>query len=340
MEKECWKSTQKDMEDIVAKVKNGRVSSIDSAGGRKVYIIAYGEENDLKRKANYSSACGARDISCYADKNSENYRPTALVVGGMHGAECEGVMASLNLISLLESGTDLKGDRNDALLKSAEGLNLYIIPCANPDGRARFPYQSAVGMSLKDFRYYAQGTWKDGSLCNWPECKRVHPIIDAADYLGAYYNDDGINMMHDNFSFPMAEETKFLLKMADKLAPDITLLLHGCADARSELLMPRAVHNYFKNKAYELSQRLFAICNENKLPLTPSKPLYGDEEPIHSFNIVSAITSLCGELCVVYESNQGLLDDKGAMNSDDIYRQHMLMFETVFDFITEKRRIG
>ena len=330
-----WKSDLSEIEKIIGSVKKGNIVKSKSAGNKNIYLVEYGKENNLKRKANYSSACGARDISCYADKSHSDYRPSVLIVGGIHGAECEGIMAALNLISYLENGIDLSGRHNDELLKQMREINLHIIPCANPDGRVRFPKQSAVGMGINEFRYYAQGTWKNGDLCNWPECKRVHPIKEASDYLGAYYNDDGINMMHDNFCIPMAEETNFLMKVVDRIVPDMTVLLHGCADAKSEILMPRAVHSYFKDKAYKFAKKFSEVCEENDLPITLSNPLYGKDEPIHSFNLVSALTSICGELCMVYESNQGLCESANAMSHNDIYRQHMLLFESMFSFVKE-----
>ena len=328
-----WKSGLEDIDNIIKTVSKAKVTVSYSAGGRKIYLLEYGMPNKYNRLANYSSACGARDnLASYADKSGEDIRPCVFLVGSVHGAECEGVSAILNLISLFETGKDLAGRENELLSNSINKVNYVIIPCVNPDGRMRFPRQSAVGMSLPDFRYYAQGTWKDKSLCNWPDCKKVHPILEYCDYLGAYYNDDGINLMHDNFNFPMAEETKLLLKAADKYVPDITVLFHGCANARSEILIPNGVHPYFKDKAYEISEVLSLKCNSEQIPFTLSKPRYGYDEPIHNTNLVSVITSVCGELCITYESNQGLSECENQLSYDMIDRQHTLFLETLHEF--------
>lgn len=73
---------------------------------------------------------------------------------------------------------------------------------------------------------YGQGTRKDGSLYGWPGAKAVHPMRGDVGILGAYFNDDGINPMHDEFFAPMAEETKAIVQVARQEAPDITVSLH------------------------------------------------------------------------------------------------------------------
>lgn len=336
---EFWKSELSEIDDVVSSVKKGRVSAVRSAGGRDIYLIEYGKRNEFKRLANYSSACGAGDLASYADKEKDDIRPTVFLVGSIHGAELEGTSALLNLISLIETRKDLSGRENRSLSQIADETNLLIIPCVNPDGRARFPKKSAVGMTFDEFRYYAQGTWKNGQLAGWPNCKKVHPIKDAAGFLGAYYNDNGVNMMHDNFSFPMAEETKFLLKVADSFVPDVTVLLHGCADAKSEMLMPNGVHKHFKDEAYRLSKEQTEQCGKNNINLTLSAPLYGDDEPVHSYNLVSAVTNICGELCVVYECNQGLAGGRYNASYEDMYKQHMILFEVACEYAKKKLKV-
>lgn len=331
-----WKSTLEDIDRELSLVQKGSVSESRSAGGRPIYTLTYGHPNRLCRTANYSSAAGARDLGCYADKTQPHIRPCLFLVGGIHGGEPEGIMAILNLIRLLETGTDLAGTPQPELTALAEKVNLVLIPCANPDGRARFPFSSALDMPLDTFRYYAQGTWKDGSLCNWPDCKKVHPIREASARLGAYYNDDGINMMHDRFCSPMAVETALLLEIAEAFAPDLTLLLHGCADAKNELLPPRSVHRIFREEIYGLGASLKQACNVNSLDIALAPPCSDGEEPLHSYNLVSAITHTCGEACAVYECNQGL-PGKHRLSPGQIYDHHLLLFEEACRFAIKKR---
>ena len=78
---------------------------------------------------------------------------------------------------------------------------------ANPDGRSRVTPEAMVGRTGKDLRYWGQGTWAGGSLCGWSECKQVHPIQNVG-FLGGYFTDDHINIMHDNFFHLMARESQ------------------------------------------------------------------------------------------------------------------------------------
>lgn len=64
-----WKGSLEDIENSVKQVKNGKVQLLcNSAGGRNIYLVEYGERNYLHHDANYSSATGARNPKCYADK--------------------------------------------------------------------------------------------------------------------------------------------------------------------------------------------------------------------------------------------------------------------------------
>ncbi|MBP3359738.1 MAG: hypothetical protein J6N52_02700 [Clostridia bacterium] len=328
-----WKSALADIEETASKVRKGNIRMIRSAGGRPVYFAQYGRKNDFRRTANLSSASGCGDIRCYADKTGPDIRPGLFLVGAMHGAEFEGTVALLNLINILETGRDFAGDDYPEWKNLDEWLNIYIIPCLNPDGRARVPFESVCGMSFEDFRYYAQGTWKDGSLAGWPDCKKVHPISDAAGHLGGYYNDDGINIMHDDFFSPMAEETRFLLDMADEYVPDATVLLHGGTNAPNMLLQPACVPMYFKEETRKIALSLQKRCQKHGMSTLVKDIEISDNMPPVKMNAVTAVTMKCGELCMTYESNQGLDRGELILTHEEIYKQHMLLFAEMIEYV-------
>jgi len=332
-----WKGNVGDVDDAVSKVKKGKTRVLcKSAGGRNVYFVEYGKKNDLKRVANYSSATGARSLRYYADKSGDDYVPTVLLVGATHGNEWEGVVAINNLINLIETGVDLAGERHDDILKALEGINLFIVPCLNPDGRARIPLETMAGQSYEKFRYYSQGTWKDGSFCNWPQCKSIHPIKDAADFLGGYFNDDGVNIMLDNFFFPMAEETKAILKVADEYVPDMTILLHGGDNTRQGFFPFDYVPGWIRERIRGLSEKIVEYTENDGLDVThfahTQMESRQDQMPVATFSLQAAWTSLCGEACVTYESNQGL-DHPNQYSMDEIYAHHRVLFKAVFDYV-------
>lgn len=301
-----------------------------SAGGRPLYAFAYGEKQELESRANYSSACGASDRDCYAPAKGK--KPVVLLLGAVHGAEVEGTAALVNLIHCLEEGRDLRGDENEALRKAAEGIRLVIVPVCNPDGRARLPYQSVMGMTMKEMRYWFQGTWKDGSLCDYPQCKKVHPIREASGHLGSYFNDDGVNIMHDNFFRPMARETEALLRLADEEKADFVIQLHGGGNCVNCLLPT----SYVTKEALVAVHDLSVLCNERaareglSFTICPIPERESGGTP-PSFNLASALHHVCGAVSTVFESNQHALEYPGArLTHEEVYRSHRILFEETF----------
>ena len=61
------------------------------------------------------------------------------------------------------------------------------------------------------------------------------------------------------------------------------------------------------------------------------------KQPPSSFNLTSALSHFSGELCVTYESNQGLAYE-GAQDYPEIYRTHMLLFEEILKQFGQKER--
>ena len=105
-----------------------------------------------------------------------------------------------------------------------------MIPDGNPDGLARFEPGSLLGMRRADLRFWGQGTWADGSLVGWPAAKRRHPMTgDDVGHLGAYFDDAGVNPMHDEFFDPMGPSAPAILEVSRREAPDVAVSLHSYA---------------------------------------------------------------------------------------------------------------
>ncbi|MBQ8611021.1 MAG: hypothetical protein IJ412_04845 [Oscillospiraceae bacterium] len=297
-----------------------------SAGGRPVYMLAYGEKKS-RGTANYSSALGAHDKGCYVPRAQ---KPAVILIGAVHGQETEGVAALMELISLLETGCDLHGQRDDALLALVRQLRLVIVPVANPDGRARVQPDAMVGCSFDDLRYWGQGTWKDGSLCGWPACKRIHPIAGHTDFLGGYYNDDGINLMHDNFFHPMAAETQAILDLCEQECADLVIHLHGGGNCPGNFIPTHYVTLECCRFIEELGRRCNAAGMREGMPYVfPAEHTLPQGENPPSFNLVSACHHVCGGVSLCYESNEGLTDaDDGlpGFDHDRILRMHRILF--------------
>jgi hypothetical protein len=297
-------------------------------------MVEYGKSNLPPRKANLSSALGGKDFNCYADKRGEDYIPTVYIAGCIHGGEFEGTVAIMNLISLLETGVDLAGNKNEKLLAAAQRVHLILTPMCNPDGRSHIPFDNFVGHTFYDLRYYNQGIWKDGSLCGWPECKQVHPIKDHVEFLGGYFNDDGINLMHDNFFHPMAKETQALLDLCESEHADWILHLHGGSNSLNALLQTHYVTLECQQAIQDLAKTCdeYCLAHESDLRFTlPGLPGKETGATPPSFNLPSAAHHVCGGVSAVFESNEHISTQEGPKFShEQIYRSHRILFEQCF----------
>lgn len=341
-----WHSNVGQVEEDVSNIKKGTVHPLlPSAGGRPIYMVEYGPNTLPKSMATLSSACGAKDLRCYADKTGDDYVPTVYLVGCMHGGEFEGTVALMNLIGLLETGVDLAGIPNNALLELAEKLHLVLIPMCNPDGRSHIPFDNFVGHTFHDLRYYGQGTWKNGELCGWPGCKTIHPIRDYCDFLGGYFNDDGVNIVHDDFFINPANETKNIIKTARDYAPDFTVLFHGGGNTLNTYYPDFYLSADARKQIFEVGKLAeAAFARENLIFQTDlNEPTYpAGKITMPPFTIDCAVFNVCGEPCVTYESNQGLTEceDKYCLTNDEIYRSHMIYFEVLFDWVLKNKSAG
>ena len=298
-----------------------------SAGGREIRYITYGDKENYNRTANYSSACGARDPGYYADRTGK--RPTILLIGSTHGGEKEGVMALMNLISLLETGRDLRGEAVPAITEAyaKHDPRLILLPIYNMDGHVRCVPDSMLGESHESVRHHDQGNWSDGTFCEWPDVKKIHPIRDVS-FLGAYFNDDGINLMHDNFFAPMAEETKALLKLADEEAPECVIGLHGGSNIISSLLQPDYVPVYIKEAVHRLALDIAARQSGRGLQTRVESVIGEAGWPPPSFNLTTALHHVCGAVSSTYESNMGM-SIPNAFTAEEILAHHYCLFESL-----------
>jgi len=339
-----WKTRLDEVETIMKTVHKGTARVVtESAGGRDVYLVEYGEKQEFKRTANYSSSIGAGSSLYYADRTGK--KPVIFIIGAEHGGENEGTVAILNMIQMIETGKDFRGHSNTFLSKCIDKCRLLLIPVANPDGRARMGVDTLHGMNYEDFRHWGQGRWKDGSLCEYPVCKTVHPIKDHVSFLGSYYNDDGINIVHDDFFGKQANETRAILETADKENPDFTLNLHGGGSVINEVDHADYMPMCIKERVQELKMRVKTETDKLGLPSLINPIRTENHEPIRTFNIFSALHFVSGTTSILYESNQGLdltgkrpLDPswETCFSYDEILDLHYVLFEQTIKLALER----
>ena len=103
-------------------------------------------------------------------------KPVVFFLGPVHGQEVENIVGLVNLIHVAETGKDYRGKEWASLKSKIEKCRVIIVPCGNPDGRKRCPYDSFVGLPTEIMTKYGQGTRKDGTFYGWPGAKAVHPM--------------------------------------------------------------------------------------------------------------------------------------------------------------------
>lgn len=337
-----WKGTLADIDAEVKATQYAQVTVIaNSPGNLPIYLATYGEKEEFKSQANYNSAIGGTNPAFYAQKDPST-RPVLFFLGPVHGQEVEGMVGLVNLIHVLETGQDHRGKNWGALREKLSQCRVLIIPCGNPDGRQRCPHDSWVGLPTITMTKYGQGTRKDGSLYRWTGAKAVHPMRGDVGLLGAYFNDGGINPMHDDFFAPMAEETRAILNVARSEAPDMTVSLHS-HENRSVVLQASFVPWFIKKRIADFSEILKRRFEESNLPYgAVVEPTIEDQEfpPKKYFNLVSALHHISGTMAFTFECSHGSVSERNTnpgLTHENILDIQLTLYQEMASYILENR---
>ena len=133
-------------------------------------------------------------------------------------------------MNILETGEDLKGEAWPVIAEEAAKLRLVIVPCANPDGRARIPKDDPTVWTHEETIYYSHGRYKSGELAHWPGSKAPLPAREEDyEFLGGYFNDARVIPDHGYFLGPeLGPEAHALVQLALDEHADLVLDLHSC----------------------------------------------------------------------------------------------------------------
>ena len=196
-------------------------------------------------------------------------------------------------------------------------------------------------MTFDELRYVMQGTWSNNELCGWPDCKKVHPMRpEVVGHLGAYFNDQGVNPMHDSFPLMQAPENLTLFELVDLERPDYILSLHGGTNTTNCFTWPEFVTADCTAFNASCSAAMTKRGQERGLPFADifaNKPLYEiDTDALPSFNLISALHNFSGSKVILYESNQGLdIPDSISLEPDEILQSHGVLFHTLLEQVLE-----
>jgi hypothetical protein len=337
-----WIGDVKDLPGRWEKLKVGQVKTIATTpGGRPVHLISYGEFEKVKHIANFNSAIGAWEPSAYMDKAARK-KPVVYFVGPVHGHEVENLTGLVNLIQVMETGKDLRGKDQSELRRLGQQCRLLIVPAGNPDGIARFKPRTLQGMQLSDLLFWGQGTWSDNSFCRWPHAKRQHPMKGKnTGFLGCYFNDAGINPMHDEFFAPMGPEAPAILHVAREEGPDLAVSLHSY-DFAPAVYRPTYVTTEVQKDVLSLARKYYPLLTRRSLP--HGKPFRvtteGGERP-KPFNLTSALYHISGATSFTFECPHGMVGKNMCnVSLEQILDMQLLLYEAMLKFAIENKASG
>lgn len=339
---EFWVGDLDRLKQCLSNLKNAEVKTIaQSPGGRPIQLIAFGQREQVRHRANFNSAIGGREPSAYMDKTART-KPVVLFVGPVHGAEVEGLTGLVNLVKIMDTGYDLLGRDQSELRALGRQCRLLIIPAGNPDGIARFEPGALLGIEADDLRFWGQGTWSDDTFCGWPESKRQHPMVgDNVGFLGCYFNDEGINPMHDEFFAAMGPEAPAILKVAKDEGPDLAVSLHSHESAPA-LLRPAYVTEEIQQDVRSLAEKYYALLDKRGLP--HQRPFSvrpeGGKHPA-PFNLTSALYHISGATAFTFECPHGLSGAKACrVGAEEILDIQLALYEIMLRDEIEKKKAG
>jgi len=326
--RECLRNTKTDQNIVLT----------GSPGERSIRLLAYGHNNRLEQQANYNSALGARDPKAYRDKAARE-QPVLFLVGPVHGQETEGVTGLCNLIHIMETGRDMRDRDQSELQALGRRCRLLIVPCANPDGLTRFEPESLCGMTRADVRFWGQGTKPDNTFWGWPGCKARHPMRkEDYNFLGCYFDDDGVNPMHDEFFVPLGTEAPALLRVAAMEAPDLTVSLHSHA-APPTVLRPAYAPREVQERVAACAERFNALAESRGFRHGGVPDVQLDEGACpKAFNLVCALHHASGAPSFTFECPHGLTDEKSYhVALDQILDIQLCLYEAMMREVCETR---
>lgn len=328
---EFWVGSLEETEEHLQGLDRGSVEEVAvSPGGRPIRAVTYGDADDLEPRANFNSAVASRNPATYVDRD-ERDQPVVFFIGPVHGHEVEGLTGLCNLLSIVETGQDLRGRTQSRLRELAEECRLVVLPCGNPDGLARFEPNSLHGLALADLEFWGQGTWDDDGLIGWPDAKQQHPMTgDNVGFLGCYFNDDGVNPMHDEFFAPMGPEAPAILEMARREAPDVTVSLHSHGYPPT-FHRPKYVPMDLQSDSRSIHRTYNTRLAAHDIPRLNLHDVSGESgRPSPGFNLLSAVYHVSGSTGVLHECPHGLTgEDMCQITHEGILDAQLALYEAV-----------
>lgn len=307
-----------------------------TGGGREIPAVEYGEHEATGATCdNLASAVSATvgdpdptalyPQAFYGDRRRT--RPSLCFQGALHGCELTGTAAALNLCRIIETGLDLRGRPWPRLAEHARACRLTVIPWLNADGVARWPLPNPVEAPEELVRRCAYGVDLDGAALRYPAFKNAFPISpESTRFLGAYFNDAGVNLQYD-FCRPVRQpETLAWMHYYLEERPDAVLIMHGNAGTLfgpPEANLPEGFQHEISRIAGAVRQRL--VRDGVAIGRMSWAGLPGFGKPV--LNQVNAVYHVCGALPLLCEFPTG--HGSAAFTADELLDIGLTVFEEI-----------
>mgnify|MGYP001160542847 CR=1 FL=1 len=346
-----WIASINEVDEYLKKnIRKGTYETIGtSAGGRPIQAVFYGRPRQGGGTTTYSGAVSIGNLEAYRGPDHEN--TVYLGLGGVHGIELEGIMGTINLISVFETGKDLNGQEWPEIVSMLDSIDrIVLVPLVNPDGRARLPirmesHKGYGGDAYLAHEYLNTGGRDGGKLIGWPNVKEYIPMdFSMFEFPGGYPNDNGVNIMHDNFLGKVQPETQMLYDLTEKEKPDLVMNMHTGVPMDNyfmQVLLPNCEIGLVPVWR-DLYTSIHTKLTEEKLKKTEDLAIETDGKDangIAGFNLNSALNSHCGALCVTVENTShgysGMYDngDPVLRTPQDILRSELVAHQEAMKFL-------
>lgn len=312
-----WLSTVDEVNNFLRnRVHKGQVKIIGtSAGGRPIRAVFYGKPRHGNGTTTFSGSLGFRNVAAY--RGPDHSKTVYLGMAAIHGGEFEGIVGIVNLISVIETGKDLRGKEWPKITAAMADIDrLILIPIMNPDGRARIPLRMELyrGTSNTVDEYLNTGGKLDGTLIGWPQVKEFIPLdFKTTSFPGGYPNDAGVNIQHDDFLGKIQPETKALFDLVAREKPDLILNMHSGAPPKNYFIsMYRPLGEPVLRPIFDsLYKSIMTALTLQGLKRTRDVKIESDPKSASRgvYNIDGALDFHCGALSVVVESPEYSFSD-------------------------------
>ena len=287
------------------RVHKGNVLQIGTtAGGRRMRAVFFGQPRGPQGPTTFSGSLGFGDVRAFIGPDYD--KKVYMAMGSVHGGEIEGIVGLVNLISVLETGNDLRGKAWPEITAAAAKLDrIILIPITNVDGRARVPFRMLRnwGPNTEVQEYFNTGGLKNGKLLGYPNCKQYIPLdFSTVGFPGGYPNDAGVNIQHDDFFGHPQPETRALLDLTARERPDLILNMHtggvfmAMAREFNEPSLTPAMDELYRRVHTALTLAKLKATDDVAREADPSKQRLG------VFNLDTALNLNSGALAMLIES--------------------------------------